>query len=165
MNASKLGVISDTHGLLDETVFAVQLFREHGVQAVVHCGDIGSVSVVRAFQGIDTHFVLGNMDGDGDTLRIAAEETGNRLHGWFGSLEQSGKRIAFLHGHLTQFERESESGNWDLLCFGHTHVAALQKRGSTTLLNPGAFIKVPRPTVAIVALPDLTVEHFDVRTA
>ena len=160
---SKLGVISDTHGLLNETVLAVQLFREHDVPTVVHCGDIGGIAVVLAFQGIETHFVLGNMDGEGDALRLAIEETGNRLHGSFGSIERSGKRIAFLHGHQSQkFEQEIESGNWDLLCFGHTHVASLQMHGSTLLLNPGAFERVFRPTVAIVTLADLSIERFDV---
>jgi putative phosphoesterase len=160
---SKLGVISDTHGLLNETVLAVQLFRDHAVQTVIHCGDIGSSAIVRAFQGIETHFVLGNMDGEAENLRLAAAETGNHLHGWFGSIERSGKRIAFLHGHQSfQFEQELASGNWDLLCFGHTHVASLQMYGSTLLLNPGAFKRVFRPTIAVVTLSGLTVERFDV---
>jgi putative phosphoesterase len=157
-----LGIISDTHGRLNETVLAVKLFRERGVQAVLHCGDIGSCAVARAFQGIETHFVLGNVDGTGESLRQAIEETGNRFHGLFGSLEQSDKRIAFLHGHQSQrFDQETESGNWDLMCYGHTHIAALQMHGSTMLLNPGAFERVFRPTIAIVTLSDLTVERFD----
>ena len=162
MSISKLGVISDTHGLLNETVRAVRLFREHGVQTIIHCGDIGSSAVVKAFQGIETHFVLGNMDGESENLQLVAEETGNQLHGWFGSIELSGKRIAFSHGHLPQFEEELENGNWDLLCFGHTHVATLQMHGATLLLNPGAFQRVLQPTIAIVTLPDMTVERFDV---
>ena len=160
---SKISIISDTHGLVDETALAVQLFRKHDVQSAIHCGDIGSSAVMRAFQGLETHFVLGNMDDDCDSFRSVAEETGNHFHGWFGSVEQSGKRIAFMHGHQSdKFEQELASGNWDLLCYGHTHVAALQMRGSTMLLNPGAFKRVFRPTVAIVTLPDLTVERFDV---
>ena len=162
MNASKLGIISDTHGRLNETVCAIQLFREHDVQTVIHCGDIGSSAIVRAFEGLETHFVFGNTDGEDETLKCAAEETGNHLHGWFGSIERLGKRIAFIHGHQPQFEQELESGNWDLLCFGHTHVASLQIHGLTLLLNPGAFTRVFRPTIAIVTLPDMTVERFDV---
>ena len=163
MSTSKLGIISDTHGCLNETVLAVQLFQKHGVHTVIHCGDIGSSDVVRAFQGIETHFVLGNMDGESETLRRATEETGNQFHGWFGSIERSGKRIAFLHGHRSvQFEQEREGGHWDLLCFGHTHVASLQMHGSTLLLNPGAFTRVFRPTIAVVTLPDMTVERFDI---
>jgi len=160
---SKLGVISDTHGLVNETVRAVQLFREHDVQTVLHCGDVGGIAVVQAFQGLETHFVLGNVDSDSESFRLAIEETGNHFHSLFGSIKREGKRIAFLHGHQSQkFDQESQSGNWDLLCYGHTHVAALHMQGSTILLNPGAFARVFRPTVAIVSLPDLTVERFDV---
>ena len=159
---SKLGIISDTHGRLNETVRAVQLFREQDVQTIIHCGDIGESAVVKAFQGTATHFVLGNMDNDGELLRLAVEETGNHFYGWFGSIELSGRRIAFLHGHdAKKLEQELESSNWDLLCYGHTHVASVQTYGSTLLLNPGAFTKVSRPTVAVVALPDLTVERFE----
>jgi len=163
MHTSKLGVISDTHGFLDETIRAIQLFRDHSVQTVIHCGDIGSSEVVRVFQGLETHFVFGNVDGENEVLRSAAEETGNYFYGWFGSIERSGRRIAFMHGHQSpQFEQELASGNWDLLCYGHTHVASFQRHGSTLLLNPGAFKQVPRPTIAIVTLPDMTVEPFDI---
>ena len=159
----KLGVISDTHGLLNETVFAVELFREHNVQTIIHCGDIGSTAVAEAFQGIETHFVLGNMDGESEYLRQAVEESGNHFHGWFGSMERAGKRIAFLHGHQSeQFEQELDTGNWDLICYGHTHVAALQMHGTTLLLNPGAFKRVFRPTIAIVTLPELSIQRLDV---
>ena len=160
---TKLGIISDTHGRQNETVRAVQLFREQNVQTVIHCGDIGNDALVRTFRQLETHFVLGNMDGDPETLRRTIEETGNHFHGWFGSIERSGKRIAFMHGHESdKFERELESGNWDLLCYGHTYVTNLQMHGSTLLLNPGAFIRVPRPGVAVVTLPELNVEQFDV---
>ena len=158
----KLGIISDTHGCVSETAVAVKLFRDRGVQTVIHCGDIGDTAVVKTFQRLETHFVLGNMDKDEESLRTAIEETGNHFHGQFGSIEKSGKRIAFLHGdNVERFERELESGNWDLLCYGHTHMAECQMRNSTLRLNPGAFVRVPRPTVAIVTLPDLTVEMFD----
>jgi len=159
----KLGIISDTHGLVNETVLAVALFREHHVQTILHCGDIGGNGVVRAFQEIETHFVLGNMDSENEDLRRTIVESGNHLHGWFGSINRGGKRIAFLHGHQSEkFEHELETGNWDLICYGHTHVAALQMHRTTMLLNPGAFKRVFRPTIAIVTLPELTVERFDV---
>ena len=159
----KLGIISDTHGLVNETALAVRLLRGHDVQTIIHCGDIGGDAVVKAFQGIETHFVWGNMDGESEHMQRAIEETGNHLHGWFGSMERAGKRIAFLHGHQTdRLEQDASSGHWDLLCYGHTHVAAWQTQGLTIMLNPGAFKRVFRPTIAIVTLPDLTVERFDV---
>jgi putative phosphoesterase len=159
----KLGVISDTHGELIATTEAVRLFRERGVSVIVHCGDIGGEAVVEAFRGIETHFVYGNTDGEAEFLRDAARRTGNRLHGWFGSLELDGKQIFFLHGHQNvRFDDETESGKWDLICYGHTHIPSLQMFRETILLNPGAFKRVATPTVAIVSLPEMDVERCEV---
>jgi putative phosphoesterase len=160
---TKLGVISDTHGELAVTIEAVRLFRERGVSAIIHCGDIGSEGVIEAFRGIETHFVYGNTDGEAEFLRDTARRTGNKLHGWFGSLELDGKQIFFLHGHQNaRFEDETESGKWDLICYGHTHIQSLQMFRETMLLNPGAIKRVATPTVAIVSLPEMNVERCDV---
>ena len=160
---TKLGIISDTHGLVNETIRAIQIFQEQNVQTIIHCGDIGNADVVKAFQNRETHFVLGNMDNDSEPLWHAISETNNHFHGWFGSLERAGKRIAFLHGHEQEkFDVELSGGNWDLLCYGHTHAADLKRHGRTLLLNPGAFIRVPRLTIAVVTLPEMIVEQFEV---
>lgn len=157
----KIGVISDTHGKLTETQWAVELFEQQGVSLIIHCGDIGDTEVVHAFRGKETHFIFGNTDGENAMLRYAAEEDGNRHHGWFGSLVCEGVRVFFLHGHQTErFETEINSGNWDLICFGHTHQAVYQLCGSTRILNPGALHRVARPSVAVIALPEMNVENF-----
>jgi putative phosphoesterase len=159
----KIGVISDTHSCLAETQSALQVFNEQKVNVVIHCGDIGSEAVVKAFKGIETHFVFGNCDGENVSYTEVARATGNKMHGWFGSLEYEGKKIAFLHGHqTTRFEEEIESGRWDLICYGHTHSASLQMYGETLVLNPGAFKRVHRPSIAVVSLPEMNVERFDV---
>lgn len=158
-----MGVLSDTHGELFETRRAVRLFREQGVSTIIHCGDIGGVEIVRAFEGIPTHFIYGNMDGENVSLRRTAEETGNTMHGWFGNIELEGKRIFFLHGHQNvRFNEALDSGQWDLICYGHTHYPSLELVGSTLVLNPGAFQRVATPRVAVVRLPELSVESFAV---
>ncbi len=159
----KLGIISDTHGRLTETLRAVELFRRQGVSVVIHCGDIGGPGVVRLFQGLETHFVLGNNDFDRQTLVRVAEETGNTLHGWFGSLELEGRNVCFMHGH-DEFllETETRSGDWNLLCFGHTHQPTCFQHDNTLLINPGAFQRVSVPSVAVMTLPEMTLESFAV---
>ncbi len=163
MRHIKLGIISDTHGQVAQTRQAVEIFRGQGVSVIIHCGDIGGEAVIRLFQGIETHFVLGNTDGDEPRLRFLATETGNTLHGWFGSLESAGKKIAFLHGHQGEvFDMELKSGRWDLICYGHTHCPAFFQQGHTLLVNPGAFKRVETPRVAVMTLPDMTLESFAV---
>jgi putative phosphoesterase len=158
------GIISDTHGQVEATKNVRKLFDEQGVSLVIHCGDIGGEKIVRIFEGVETHFVYGNMDGENNSFRRAAEETDNTFHGWIGTLECCGKKICFMHGHQNErFETALRSGQWDLLCVGHTHVPMLQLFGKTLLLNPGALHRVAVPQVAVVRLPELDVRHFDVR--
>ncbi len=160
--ATKIGILSDTHGNVSDTKLAVELFRRQGVSVVLHCGDIGGAQIVRLFQGIEAHFVYGNMDGQSKILKKEIAAAGGVLHGATGSLEIEGVRIFFLHGHDNSlFHDALNAGDWNLICYGHTHQAELRMHGNTLVLNPGAFVRVSAPRVAVVTLPDLTVDSFD----
>lgn len=160
----KLGIISDTHGDVELTARAVHLFQMQRVDQILHCGDIGSREVVHLFEGeIPTGFVFGNCDLNPESLKTAILEIGQQCMGWFGELEMDGKHISFLHGDRNmKFEQELAGGRWDLMCFGHTHVAHLQLIGSTLLLNPGAIHRTPNPSVAVVELETMDVSAFAV---
>ena len=158
---TQLGIISDTHGQIETTKKARQIFDDQGVSVVIHCGDIGGVEIVRIFEGIETHFVYGNMDGEDESLRRAIEETGNTFHDWLGKIERCGKKICFMHGHQNEtFEAALCSERWDIICVGHTHFPGLHQFGGTMVLNPGALYRVPVPQVAVVQLPELDVRRF-----
>lgn len=68
-----IGVISDTHGHVEFTRPALEVFRNEGAERLLHCGDIGSPEVVRLFDNWPTHFVFGNADHDRKNLRRAIE--------------------------------------------------------------------------------------------
>ena len=159
-----IGVISDTHGNVQLVQKAMILFREFEVVRILHCGDIGSEGVVRQFRGVPTEFVLGNCDGAGVKLREVIEAEGQICHGVFGRLTLEGKDIAFMHGHDTlRFEREAKSGRWDMLCYGHTHEAALWMGCEHTIvMNPGALERAKTPSVAVVKLPELDVTRINI---
>src|SRR5476651_2222234 len=132
-----LGVVSDTHGQLSYTREAVRMLEEFEPAAVIHCGDIGSVEVVRQFTQWPTHFVLGNVDENAAELEAAIHEAGLVYHGPFGSLKPGGRRIAFLHGDDSRrLKQEIASGAWDLVCSGHTHQRDQRREGPTLVLNP-----------------------------
>src|SRR5436190_18829355 len=95
----RIGVISDTHGHLANTLAAVRMLESLQVQAVLHCGDIGSVEIPKLLTAWPAHFVFGNCDHDADELRAAIEQAGMACYGLFGNLELSGRRIALLHSH------------------------------------------------------------------
>jgi len=154
----KIGVLSDTHGDVKQTVAALEMFRTYGVSQILHCGDIGTPEIVRLFGGIPTAFVFGNCDPKTETLRKTIHSAGQTCCDWFGELELNGKRIFFLHGHQwNRFETETHSGQWDLVCYGHTHHAELRSVGDTLVLNPGAIYRTPSPSIALVDLGTMNV--------
>ena len=153
----RLGVVSDTHGDVYLTRQVARVFEAAEVDAVLHCGDIGTPEVVQLFDPWPAHFVLGNVDREA-VLRPAIEASGKVCHGRFAALEWEGRHIALLHGddgrRLAQAVRRE---GWDLVCHGHTHTAALVQEGDTLVLNPGALVRTHRPSVALVDLPSLRV--------
>ena len=158
-----LGVISDTHGDVERTTAAIEVFNAHKVSRILHCGDIGTTDNVRLFKGIPTDFVFGNSDPKTETLRRIMRAYRLVCHDWFGELEIEGKKIFLLHGHqFSRLDEETRSGNWDMICYGHTHVAELSMVGNTLLLNPGAIHRTPSPSVAIVELPSMNVSTIHI---
>lgn len=152
----RVGVVSDTHGHLANTRDAVRMLHSLDVNLVLHCGDIGSVEVVDLFAPWPTHFVFGNVDYDRPALERAIEAAGLTCHDRFGTLELSGRKLAWLHGGDERLLEETIcSGTWDLVCHGHTHVARLVRQGPTLVLNPGAVYRANPHTVAWVDLPSL----------
>ncbi|MGD9724206.1 MAG: metallophosphoesterase [Pirellulales bacterium] len=158
-----IGIVSDTHGHLENTRAAIRMLETLEVQTVLHCGDIGTAEVAELFRPWPTHYVLGNVDAGPADYRAAIESAGGTLHGRFASLEIEGRRIAMLHGDDEKRLHESIAGDkYDLVCHGHTHVAALSRHGRTVVLNPGALYRAARHTIAVVKLPDLEITHVTV---
>lgn len=151
----RVGIISDTHGQVDFTRPAVRMFESLDVERVFHCGDIGSAEVVELFAPWPTDFVFGNCDTEQRALRSAIERAGQTCHGEFADLEIEGLRIALLHSHDRRlFSASIGSGRYATICYGHTHVAAIEHRGESLLVNPGAVFRANPHSVALLELPE-----------
>jgi putative phosphoesterase len=134
----------------------VRLLESLEVDAVLHCGDIGSIQVVELFGPWPAHFVFGNCDDDTEAFAAAIARTGQKCHGLFGELEFEGVNVALLHSHeRRRFHNAIESGKYQLVCYGHTHVAAIDRHGATTVLNPGAIYRANPHSIAVVELPSV----------
>jgi uncharacterized protein len=150
----RLGVISDTHGHVELTRPAVRMFESLEIDAVLHCGDMGSMEVVELFAAWRAHFVFGNCDENTAAFAKAIEKAGQTCHGLFGDLNFDGVRVALLHSHERQrFRQAIDGGEYRLVCYGHTHVAAKDRRGDTLVLNPGAIYRASPHSIAVVDLP------------
>ena len=123
-----IGLISDTHGLLR----ASALYALEGVALILHAGDVGNRDVLIELGALaPVQAVYGNVD-DPHTPELEA-------HRWL-SLE--GWQIHVSHGH--EFARPTPEllrqryPDADILVFGHTHRALVQRADGTLIVNPGA---------------------------
>jgi putative phosphoesterase len=158
-----LGVVSDTHGHVQNAQAAARMLASLEVEAVLHCGDIGSTAIPAVFSAWPTHYVLGNVDHDQNELRQAVEAAGGIFHGRFGEVALGGRRIALLHSDdAKRFQSTIASGDYDLVCYGHTHEADKRRQGRTLVLNPGALYRANPHRIAIVDLATMAVTSITV---
>lgn len=155
-----IGIVSDTHGHIEFTRPAVRMLESCQVELVIHCGDIGSEEIVGCFQRWPTHFVWGNVDTQPQRLRQSIEAAGQTCHERFGELDVDGRRIAFLHGDDGPLlQKTIDGGQYDLVCYGHTHLAEQHRVGNTLVVNPGALYRAHPHSLAIGRLPQLEITH------
>jgi putative phosphoesterase len=152
-----LGILSDTHGHVANTLAAVRMLQSLEVDELLHCGDLCSSEIPRLLADWPAHYVFGNCDEDTRGMRLAIAAAGGRCHDWFGDVTLGGRRIALLHGHEgKRFMQTIKSGEYDLVCYGHTHAAEFHHEGRTLVLNPGALYRADPHTVAILDLETMT---------
>lgn len=157
----RIGVISDTHGHIENTRKAVRMLESLEVEALLHCGDIGTPEVVEALAQWPAHYVLGNCDYDHASLATAIAAAGQTFCGEFGEVELAGVRIALAHGHDARRLHDAiNRGDYALVCTGHTHTKRLERVEETLVLNPGALYRANPHTIAIVELPSLEATHI-----
>ncbi len=125
----RLGVISDTHGLLRPEVF--QAFRE--VDHILHAGDVGPGSLLEKLETLaPVTAVYGNTDGR--ELRGLLPEVAR--------LELDGFNIVVTHGDRfgvpTPDKLHAEFPEAEIIVFGHTHRPLLTLVDVVvTVMNPG----------------------------
>jgi len=161
---TRIGILSDTHGQVRRTAAAGELFRQLGVQAFVHCGDVGGPAVLDQLAGLRGWLVRGNMDDEDPTLDDYARALGMTVARTVPlRLELGGCVLLAFHGHEAQLGLLLDGSdataalraayqNVKYILYGHRHVPADSRYGSWRLINPGALYRVAVPTVATLDL-------------
>lgn len=148
-----LGILSDTHDELARTQQAVELLRAAGAEALVHCGDMASPSIVVACAVMPLWFVFGNHDADSvPALRKAALEHGAVCLDWGGIFELAGRRVGVAHGHMRLDIRRVLAGRPDYLLTGHLHSPMDSLHDGVRQINPGALSRADEYTVALLEI-------------
>ena len=125
----RIGLISDTHGLLRNEVYAA--FED--ADEILHAGDVGDPAILTELGVIaPVSAVYGNVDG-WDVRESAAECL---------EIERCGAKIVVIHGHqfgsprvedlITAYPESS------VIVFGHTHQPIVQELAGKLLVNPGS---------------------------
>jgi hypothetical protein len=166
----KVCIVSDSHDRAEALDAAVRQAAAAGAEAVIHCGDLIGAHTLRlaVAAGLPVHLIHGNNLGDAATLYRLARDSGGRLHyhGADARLELGGRRIFVVHypeyGHAMAC-----TGDWDLVCCGHSHVAETRqvahvRGGSTWLVNPGTVAGLSAPATWV--LGDLETLRFEIRS-
>lgn len=164
----KIGLISDTHNNLPATIKSARLLLGRGVQAVLHCGDIGAPRILDELyarfceKDVTLHVVFGNCDLHVPEIMEYPELEGLQMCGRFGEVELGGQKIGFMHGDDDRaYCGHAESGRLNYLISGHTHVPHDQTFESTRLLNPGSAAQSRRGPESCAVL-DLESGAFEV---
>lgn len=165
----KVCILSDSHDHIALIDAAVADAKALGAEAVLHCGDLVAPSTLHCLEkhGLPVHVIHGNNSGDLYALvRLAHKPDGVvRYHGMDAGIELAGRHIFLVH-YPHYAHAMAATGDWDLVCCGHSHKVEIEERrnckgGTTHLVNPGTVGGVGRAAATWV-LGDLTEMHFAV---
>ena len=140
---TKIAILSDTHDNIPNLELALQQVRASGAEVLLHCGDVCAPFMLdrigKGFSG-PIHVIFGNNDGDGRLLQtIAAKHPHVSLYGIYIELTVANRQIAMIH-YPEPARRIAESGQLDLVCYGHNHQKKHEQIGRCYLVNPGEVL-------------------------
>jgi hypothetical protein len=120
----RVGVISDTHGLLrPEALQALQ-----GAEHILHAGDVGDPNILEALSKIaPTTAIRGNIDEGTACGHLPATEL----------VELGGHSIYILHD-VKKLDLNPEAAGIAAVIFGHSHKPTVERRRGVLFLNPGS---------------------------
>jgi uncharacterized protein len=137
----RVGVISDTHGLLRPE--AREFLR--GCNHIIHAGDIGSEQVLQELLGV---------------APVTAVRGNNDRGPWAGALPETelarfGEVLAYVIHDLAQLDIEPQAAGVTVVVSGHSHQPRIQERNGVLYVNPGSA--GPRRFKLPIAVAELTI--------
>ena len=120
----KIGVVSDTHGLLrPEVVTALA-----GVEQILHLGDVGRASILKDLGRIaPVTAVRGNCDREGACSELPETE-----------VTLVADRYVYMLHDLSKLHLDPVAGKFAAVLFGHSHVPNFYRRQGVLYFNPGS---------------------------
>jgi uncharacterized protein len=123
-DASKIGLISDTHGLLrEEALRALQ-----GSDLVLHAGDVGDPGILESLRRIAPVVAIrGNVDTEPWADSLPATEM----------VSASGVIFYLLHD-VHRLDVVPQAAGFQIVLSGHSHKPKQERRNGVLYINPGS---------------------------
>lgn len=120
----KIGVVSDTHGLLRPEVVPALA----GVERILHLGDVGKASILDELNKIaPVTAVRGNVDREGRCGELPETEV----------VLIADRYVYMLHD-LNTLHLDPAAGKFAAVLFGHSHIPNFYRRKGVLYFNPGS---------------------------
>jgi len=120
----RIGVISDTHGLLRPEALAALAGCEH----ILHAGDVGDIGILEALVKIaPVTAIRGNVDTAGACADLPASEY----------VELGGAAFYLIHD-VHDLDLNPGAAKVDCVVSGHSHRPSVETRNGVLYLNPGS---------------------------
>ena len=143
----RIGVISDTHGLLRPE--AINALR--GSDHIIHAGDVGDPEILQSLQALaPVTAIRGNIDKERWAKKLPETEVA----------ELAGFSIYVLHD-LSKLDLKPEASGFRAVIYGHSHVPKQETRNGVLYFNPGSA--GPKRFKLPICVGHLTIEGPEIR--
>jgi len=120
----RIGVISDTHGLLRPAALTALA----GVEHILHAGDVGDITILEALAKIaPVTAIRGNIDTSGPCTNLPPTEF----------IELGGAAFYLIHN-IHDLDIDPTAAEIACVISGHSHKPSAESRNSVLYLNPGS---------------------------
>jgi hypothetical protein len=120
----RIGVISDTHGLLRPAALTALA----GVEHILHAGDVGDIAILEALAKIaPVTAIRGNIDTSGPCADLPPTEF----------IEVGGAAFYLIHD-LHDLDINPTAAQISCVISGHSHRSSIETRNAVLYLNPGS---------------------------
>jgi putative phosphoesterase len=120
----RIGVLSDTHGLLRPEVLSLLQGSDH----ILHLGDVGDPEILGQLSKIaPVTAIRGNIDTHGPCARLPETEV----------VTLANRDFYLLHN-LQQLDLDPKAAGFSAVLYGHSHKPAIEWKKGILYLNPGS---------------------------
>ena len=145
---TKIGLISDTHGLLRDE--AVEVLR--GSELIVHAGDVGKPEILTVLRQLaPVVAVKGNIDKASWASQLPAT-----------AIVEAGPATIYVLHDLQELDLDPAAAGIQIVVSGHSHKPSRTERAGILYINPGSAGPRRFQLPVTVARLDLAVTPWDV---